>query len=96
MAGGGTGSNDRRHDAIQRGRLQGEHRDIAGQPARRPRDRLVGHRAHRAQLLGDDEVGAQLAQEPLVETVQARAGVDRPADVPVDVGAGAPLVADGA
>ena len=50
----------------------------------------IADRAHRAQLLGQDQVGIGLLEGGLIEVVDRRSAVDRIADPPVDLAAVAP------
>ena len=78
---------DRVEDALDRGRLEGDDRDVGVDRAGDLVDLAVADRADAAQLLGQDQVGLGRRECLLVERVQRGAAVDRRGDQPVDVAA---------
>ena len=76
---------DRLEHIVERHRIHGQHVGVAPQVP----ERVVhfGHidRAHRAQILGDDEIGRELAQRAFIEVVQVVAGRDACTDLVIDL-----------
>ena len=89
---------DRIEDAAHRRGFEGEYRSlvvpIAGKQPHRTLHVAVGDGADIAQLLRQHQTGVDAFQQRLVERVDAAAGVDRLADVAVNLGAGAFRVVD--
>ncbi len=88
------GQGQRAHVAHDLAERVGVERDDLGLGLDPLRDRthvLVGHGTHRAQRLGDDEVGLELGQQVLVEAVDGLAGLGELAHPRVDLDRGQAL-----
>ena len=83
--GHGADRRDRVEDALDRGRLQRDHRDVGVDRAGHLVDLAIAHRADAAQLLGQDEVRLGGRERLLVERVQRGPAMHRVGDQPVDV-----------
>ena len=82
-----TDRRDRVEDALDRRRLEADHGRVRIELPDRVGDLAVAHRAHGAQLLGQDQVGVRGGERVKVELVDGAAAVDGGGDSGIDLAA---------
>ena len=80
-----AGAHDRRQHLVERHRVERQHIGRAGQVRQRLVDLRHVDGAHRAQILGDDEIGVEVLEGTPVEPVQVFAGLHPLLDHGVDL-----------
>ncbi len=85
MAGGRADRDHRLDHLVEAARVDGQHLRPAAQVPQRAVDGADVHGAHRTEVLGQDEVGVEVRQGPLVEVVEVLTGGDPSLDLGVDL-----------